>query len=84
MSADADVIVVRYGSRVTIREANDEVRTVDVRDDGRPTFRTVASDSPLGRALMGAARGATVTVVMGRGVPDRVVTIETIERGSTA
>jgi transcription elongation GreA/GreB family factor len=73
-----DGTVVQYGSEVTIRETTDEVHTVEIRDEATPKFRTISSDSAVGRALMGARVGDTVTVVIGRGFPARSLTVEAI------
>jgi transcription elongation GreA/GreB family factor len=74
-----DVPTVRQGSRVRIREAGGDARTIQMRDDTAPTHDSLHPESPLGRALMGHHPGDEVEVVLHEGLPVRRVTVEAIE-----
>ena len=72
-------VAVRQGSRVRIRDANGQENTVTIRDDTAPTYTSIHSDSPLGKALMGRRVGDQVAVRIARSLPERTVTILAID-----
>ena len=76
MSAEA---TVEHGSRVSYREPDGGVRTIQIYDGLAPSYTTVRSDSPLGRAVMGRRVGDEVVIELHGDVPDRTVTIVDIE-----
>lgn len=69
---------VGLGTTVTLRFANGELRSFEIRGYGEsdPAAGIVAYDAPLGRAVMGARVGETVSFSVG--ARSRSVTIEAV------
>lgn len=61
---------VQFGSRVTYRTEDGEIRTVTItgEDEADPATGTIAYVAPVARALAGAEAGGAVTVTL-RGAP---------------
>lgn len=72
----------QFGSRVTYRTEEGEVRTVTLtgEDEADPTAGTIAYAAPVARALTGAIPGAIVSLQLrGRPVALEVLAVETPE-----